>query len=72
MLAHLILQAAGPCLLTVSGADESETGNNPQEGHCDDVRMDQDSDMYLSMGPHSVSTNQKPALITTPAFADEE
>ena len=58
-----------PCLLTVSGTDESEAGNNPEEGHCEDVKMDQDLDMYLSMEPRSASTNQKLAYISTPPFA---
>ena len=66
---QLILQAAGTCWLTVSGADESEAGNNPQEGHCDDVRIDQDLDTYLSIGQGSASTNQKLAFLYIPAFA---
>ena len=59
-------------MLTVSGADEGEAGNNPEEGHCEDVKMEQDLDTYLSMGPRSASTNQKPAYISTHAFAYEK
>lgn len=69
MSAQFILQAAVPCLLTVSGADESEAGDNPEEGHCDNVKMDQNMGTYLSMGPRSTSTNQKLAYMSTPACA---
>ena len=64
-----MLKGAVPFLLTVSGADEGEAGNNPEEGHCEDVKMEQDLHTYLSMGPRSASTNQKPAYISTPAEA---
>ena len=56
-------------MLTVSGADESKAGNNPEEGHCEDVRVDQDLDTYLSMGPLSAPTNRKLAYLYIPAFA---
>lgn len=63
-----MLQVAKLCVLTVSCADESKAGDNPEEGHCYNVKMDQNVDMYLSMGPCSASTNQKLAYISTPAF----